>query len=163
VLAGDEYDTEAFAPPAYDCIAGLRFGIAEGIPLDNLDETVASAFGAAVNGLDGAGVRLSRERLSLLDDMAAVNARGAISPAEACAIHQERITRRGADIDPNVRVRIDRGCAISVADYIRLSREREQLVTMMDRRLLGLDVLVMPRSGRICTPQCSAVAQCGDR
>jgi aspartyl-tRNA(Asn)/glutamyl-tRNA(Gln) amidotransferase subunit A len=144
VLAGDEWDSEAFAPHAGKQIGGLRFGIAEGIPLDNMDGTVALAFAAALDRLDEAGVRLTREKIALFDDMTVVNTKGAISPAEACAIHQERITRRGADIDPNVRVRIDRGCAISAADYIRMLRERERLVRMMDQRLLGLDVLVMP-------------------
>ena len=47
--------------------------------------------------------------MALFDDWAAVNAKGGIAPPEAYAIHRDRIARRGADIDPNVRVRIERG------------------------------------------------------
>jgi aspartyl-tRNA(Asn)/glutamyl-tRNA(Gln) amidotransferase subunit A len=74
VLAGDEWESEAFAPRAGKQIVGLRFGIAEGIPLDNMDGTVASAFAAALDRLDEAGVRLTREKIALFDDMTVVNA-----------------------------------------------------------------------------------------
>jgi hypothetical protein len=60
---------EDFAPLEPVALAGLRFGLAEGLPLEGLDDTVAAAFAAAINALDGAGVRITREELSLFDDM----------------------------------------------------------------------------------------------
>jgi aspartyl-tRNA(Asn)/glutamyl-tRNA(Gln) amidotransferase subunit A len=138
-------------------LAGLRFGIAEGLPLDRLDDTVAAAFVAAVARLDRAGVRISHETLPLFDDMAAINARGGIPPYEACAIHRDRMKRRAADFDPNVRVRIERGCAISQADYDGMVRERGQLVHAMDARLATLDALIMPTTS-IVAPTISEVA-----
>ena len=60
--------------------------------------------------------------------MNAVKPKAAFAPAEACAIHRERIARRGADIDPNVRARIERGCAMPAADYVETLRERERLI-----------------------------------
>ncbi len=152
VMAG-----EAFAPLEPIALAGLRFGIAEGLPLDRLDDTVASAFAAAVKRLDQAGVRVSRETLPLFDDMLAVNAKGGISPPEACAIHRDRIQRRAADIDPNVRARIERGCAVSAADYVEMLRDRAWLVRAMDARLDALDVLVMPTTS-IVAPTIAEVA-----
>ena len=86
VMAGE--DIVPLEPLA---LAGLRFGIAEGLPLDRLDDTVASAFVAAIARLDRAGVHITHETLPLFDDMAAVNAKGGISPFEACAIHRDRI------------------------------------------------------------------------
>ena len=71
-------------------------------------------------------------------------AKGGIPPAEACAIHRERIARRGADIDPKVRARIERGCAMPAADYVETLRERERLIRSLDARLAMLDALVMP-------------------
>jgi aspartyl-tRNA(Asn)/glutamyl-tRNA(Gln) amidotransferase subunit A len=139
VMAGED-----FVPPEPADLAGLRFGIAEGLPLDRLDQTVAAAFAAALDRLDGAGVRVTREKLSLFDDMGEINAKGGIAPPEACAIHRERLSRRGADVDPNVRVRIERGCAVSAPDYIEMRRDRARLVRAMDARLAALDVLVMP-------------------
>jgi aspartyl-tRNA(Asn)/glutamyl-tRNA(Gln) amidotransferase subunit A len=139
VMAG-----ERFTPLEPVVLSGLRFGLAEGLPLERLDDTVASVFNAAIARLDRAGVRVTRETLPLFDDMVAVNAKGGISPPEACVIHRDRLRRRAADIDPNVRARIERGCAVSPADYDDMLRERERLVRAMDARLDGLDALAMP-------------------
>jgi aspartyl-tRNA(Asn)/glutamyl-tRNA(Gln) amidotransferase subunit A len=152
VMAGED-----FTPLEPLSLAGLRFGIAQGLPLDRLDQTVAKAFAAAIERLDGAGVRITRETLSLFDAMAEVNAKGGISPPEACAIHRDRLRRRAGDIDPNVRVRIERGCAVSAADYVDMMRERAQLVRAIDARLDGLDALVMPTTS-IVAPTIAEVA-----
>jgi aspartyl-tRNA(Asn)/glutamyl-tRNA(Gln) amidotransferase subunit A len=125
-------------------LAGLRFGVAEGLPLDRLDDTVAAAFALAVKRLDDAGVRVTHETLALFDDMSEINAKGGISPFEACAIHRDRMNRRAADIDPNVRARIERGCATSPEDYADMVRQRDRLVQAMDARLATLDALLMP-------------------
>ncbi len=148
---------EAFTPFEPAALAGLRFGIAEGMPLDRLDDTVAAAFTAAIARLDDAGVRISHEALPLFDDMAAVNAKGGIPPPEACAVHRDRIARRAADIDPNVRVRIERGCAVTEADYADMMQEQARLVRAMAARLAALDVLVMPTTS-IVAPTIAEVA-----
>jgi len=152
VMAGED-----ILPLESIALAGLRFGIAEGLPLDRLDDTVSAAFNAAVARLDGTGVRISRETLTLLDDMVAVNAKGGIAPYEACAIHRDRMARRAGDVDPNVRVRIERGCAISQADYETMVRERRRLVRAMDARLASLDALIMPTTA-IVAPTIAEVA-----
>ncbi len=97
------------------------------------------------------------KRLALFDDMGEINAKGGISPYEACAIHRDRMNRRAADIDPNVRARIERGCAISAADYADMVRERERLVHAMDARLATLDALLMPTTS-IVAPTIAEVA-----
>jgi aspartyl-tRNA(Asn)/glutamyl-tRNA(Gln) amidotransferase subunit A len=152
VMAG-----EAFSPLEPAALAGLRFGIAEGLPLDRLDDAVAAAFNAAIKRLDGAGVRISREALSLFDGMSEVNAKGGISPPEAYAIHRDRLQRRAKDVDPNVLVRIERGGAVSAADYVHMVRERDRLVRAMDARLAALDVLLMPTTS-IVAPTIAEVA-----
>jgi aspartyl-tRNA(Asn)/glutamyl-tRNA(Gln) amidotransferase subunit A len=152
VMAGED-----ILPLEPIALGGLRFGIAEGLPLDRLDDTVSAAFKAAVARLDGAGVRISHETLPLLDDMVGVNAKGGIAPYEACAIHRDRMARRAGDVDPNVRVRIERGCAISRADYETMIRERRRLVLAMDARLASLDALIMPTTA-IVAPTIAEVA-----
>ena len=139
VLSGED-----FAPLEPIALAGLRFGIAQGLPLESLDQTVTAAFAAALKSLGAAGVRLTDETLPLLDEMREVNAYGGIVQPEACAVHRDRIKRRAADIDPNVRVRLERGCAVSAADYVDMMQARTRLVRAMDQRLTALDVLVMP-------------------
>ncbi len=152
VMAG-----EAYAPLEPIALAGLSFGIAEGLPLDRLDHTVAAAFVSAVARFERAGARVSHEAMPLFDDMTAVNAKGGISPPEACALHRDRMARRAADIDPNVRARIERGCAVTKADYAWMMREWARLVRAMDARLAALDVLVMPTTS-IVAPTIAEVA-----
>jgi aspartyl-tRNA(Asn)/glutamyl-tRNA(Gln) amidotransferase subunit A len=152
VMAGED-----FSPLEPEALRGLRFGIAQGLPLDRLDNTVSAAFAAATARLDGAGVRVTREELALFDDMSEVNAKGGISPPEACAIHRDRLRRRASDIDPNVLARIERGCAVSAADYVEMVRERGRLVRAMDARLAGLDALLMPTTS-IVAPTIAEVA-----
>ncbi len=152
VMAGED-----FAPLEPLPLAGLRFGIAQGFPLEHLDETVAAAFAAATERLEKAGARLTREPMPLFDEMRQVNAYGGIVQPEACAIHHDRLKRRAADIDPNIRVRLERGCAVSAADYINMLYARERLMRAMDRRLCGLDALIMPTAG-IVAPTIAEVA-----
>jgi aspartyl-tRNA(Asn)/glutamyl-tRNA(Gln) amidotransferase subunit A len=139
VLSGEE-----FTAPEPIALAGLRFGVAQGLPLESLDETVAATFAAALKSLGAAGVRLTDDTLPLLDEMREVNAYGGIVQPEACAIHRDRLKRRSADIDPNVRVRLERGGTVSATDYVDMMQARTRLVRAMDRRLAALDVLVMP-------------------
>jgi aspartyl-tRNA(Asn)/glutamyl-tRNA(Gln) amidotransferase subunit A len=139
IMAGENY--RPLEPLALE---GLRFGLPEGLLLDGLDDIVAPAFQAAIGLIDRAGLRISQEQLPLLDDWVAVNERGGIIPPEACMVHRDRLRRRGGDIDPNVRIRIERGCAVSEADHAETLRERHRLVAAMDARLASLDALVMP-------------------
>ena len=140
VMAGEE--PLPFEPAE---LAGLRIGVAQGAPLENLDATVAKRFPEALDAIEKAGVRLSAEKLApLFDGMDAVNRKGGIAPAEAFAVHRDRLGRRGDMADPIVRVRIERANKISAADYIDMLRERAALILAMDARLAGLDVLAMP-------------------
>jgi aspartyl-tRNA(Asn)/glutamyl-tRNA(Gln) amidotransferase subunit A len=139
VMAGDDVKPLEPAP-----LANLRIGIAQGLPLENLDETVAKRFPHAIDALERAGCRLSNEKLALLDGMVRVNSRGGVQPAEAFTLHRDRLDRRGADIDANVRARLERARSISAADYIEMVNERTALIADMDARLADIDVLVLP-------------------
>jgi aspartyl-tRNA(Asn)/glutamyl-tRNA(Gln) amidotransferase subunit A len=139
VMAGND-----FAPLEPVPLAGLRVGIAQGLPLENLDETVAKRFPDAIDRLERAGCRLTNEKLALLEGLARVSSRGAVLPAEAFAVHRDRLDRRGPALDQNVRMRLERARGISAADYILMLNERAALVRAMDARLADIDVLVMP-------------------
>ncbi|HZP68510.1 MAG TPA: amidase [Pseudolabrys sp.] len=135
---------ESYVPIEPAQLAGLRVGIVQGAPLENLDETVSKRFAGAVDLLRKAGTRLSDERIALLADMADVNSRGGVHPAEAFAVHRALMSRRADDIDPNVRVRLERARSISAADYVDMLRARTRLIRRMDDRITGLDVLALP-------------------
>ena len=139
VMAGEEPSPLEPAP-----LAGLRIGVAQGPPLEHLDATVGKRFPEALDALEKAGARLSAEKLPLLAGMDAVNSKGGIAPAEAFAIHRERLSRRGEAADPIVRMRIERAAKVPTADYIDMLRQRAALVRAMDERLKDIDVLAMP-------------------
>jgi aspartyl-tRNA(Asn)/glutamyl-tRNA(Gln) amidotransferase subunit A len=139
VMAADD-----FTPLEPASLAGLRIGIVQGAPVENLDETVSKRFADAIDQTRKAGAHLSDEKIALLADMADVNGKGGVHPAEAFSIHRERISRRGNDIDPNVKVRLERAGSISAADYVDMVRRRAHLIRMMDTRLSDLDILALP-------------------
>jgi aspartyl-tRNA(Asn)/glutamyl-tRNA(Gln) amidotransferase subunit A len=125
-------------------LAGLRIGLPQGLPLDNLDETVGQRFAVALDSLKKAGAHLSDEKMSLIDDVAPVNAKGGLVPPESVAVHGARVEQYGDQIDPNIRLRVDRARAISAGTYLEMIEARTRLVKAMDLRLADLDVIAMP-------------------
>lgn len=138
-------------------LEGLRFGIPQGLPLENLDQTVASRFQHALKILGTAGIRLTDEKLPQIDEMVALNAKGGLAPPEALSIHRERLQARGDDVDANVRARIERAAKISAADYVDMWRGRAALVRAMDARLADFDALVLPTTA-IVAPKLTDIA-----
>ncbi len=131
-------------------LANLRVGIAQGMPLENLDDAVGKAFAAALDKLGKAGVRLSNESLPAIEGMNEVNKLGGgITPTEAYAVHRDRFSRRGDDIDQLIRRRIERAKDHSAADYIAMTRRRLQLIREMDAAIADVDVLAMPTAAVI--------------
>jgi aspartyl-tRNA(Asn)/glutamyl-tRNA(Gln) amidotransferase subunit A len=139
-------------------LSGLRLGIWQGMPFDGVDATVSAAWSAAVTRLGQAGVRFSDEKISLVDDMMQVNTKGGFAPAEAYAIHRERLKRDGAGVDPFIRVRIERGGTVPSYDYIDMAQMRRRLVPAMDARMADLDALVLPTTP-IVAPKIAEVAE----
>jgi len=154
IMAGDAVRPLETAP-----LSGLRCGVAQGAPLELLDATVGKRFPEALDAVEKAGVRLSAEKLPLLEPMNAINARGGIAPAEAFAVHRDRLARRGDAVDQNVRVRIERATKIGAADYIDMMRERATLVRAMDAQLADLDVLAMPTTPIVAPLQADVATQ----
>jgi len=139
VLAGDQPWTLEPAP-----LLGLRLGVAQGLPLRDLDLTVNARFNAATEALNRAGVSLSDEAIPLWEDVARVQAKASFSSIEAYAIHRQWVTTRAADYDPVVLNRILQGRDVTAAEYIAMQRERVALVRAMDARLADLDAIIMP-------------------
>lgn len=139
VLAGEMPEALQAMP-----LAGLRLGVAQGLPLENLDDTVGRRFPEALDRLERAGARLTYEKLPVLEDMMQALSRTSILMAEVYSIHKERLARRGDDIDQIVRARVEKGAGIGAADYINAVRTRAALIRAMDARLADIDALVLP-------------------
>ncbi len=139
VLAGEP----PTLPPAVP-IAAQRLGVPRTLVLDDLEPAVATAFERACAVLSRAGARLVELPLAELGDYGAINAKGGFSPPEAYAWHAPLIDRRGAEYDPRVRLRIERGRAMSAAEYVTLSQQRGEFIAAIDARTAEFDALLMP-------------------
>jgi aspartyl-tRNA(Asn)/glutamyl-tRNA(Gln) amidotransferase subunit A len=153
IMAGEARWTLDAAP-----LSGLRVAVATGAPADNLDETVGKRFAEALDHLKKAGARLSDEPVPLVGDMTTLLSRTSILVAEAYHIHRDRLARRGADIDPIIVGRTQRGSEITAADYIDALQRRATMIRGMDARLADADVLVMPTTP-IVAPRIDEVAE----
>jgi len=152
IMAGEVSQPVAPAP-----LGGLRLGIPQGFPLDGLDSTVSGAWSDALRHLSARGVKLSDEPMPLFDEMVRVNGLGGFAPPEALAIHRDRLTRRGGDVDPNIRARIERAKTMTASDYVEMSQARLALTRAMAARLAWLDALVLPTTP-IAAPTIEEVA-----
>jgi aspartyl-tRNA(Asn)/glutamyl-tRNA(Gln) amidotransferase subunit A len=152
VMAGEPIPAITPAP-----LSGLRLGIWQGMPFEGIDQMVSAAWSAAVARLGKAGMRLTDETIDLLGELAQANAKGGFAPAESFAIHRERLKARGDGIDPFIRIRIERGGAMTAADYIDLMLVRRRLIQAMDARMSELDALMLPTTP-IVAPKLAEVA-----
>jgi aspartyl-tRNA(Asn)/glutamyl-tRNA(Gln) amidotransferase subunit A len=132
----------------------LRFGVIQGGPQSGLDSTVTERFGQALTMLGRSGCRLSDEKISPLDELPRVNAKGSLIAAEGFAVHEERLDRRP---HPNVRTALERGRGMSAADLVRLQHARVTLVSAMDFIAQDFDALIMPTT-KIVAPLLSESA-----
>ena len=158
VMAGE--DAVALEPAP---LAGLRVGIAQGAPLDRLDDTVGKRFPAALDRA-GKGRRpaVGAKSCRCSTTWTRSIARGGMLPAEAFAIHRDRLgaPRRRRSIRM-CACGIERARDITAADYIDMMRERAALIRAMDARLADLDVLAMPTTP-IVAPRIAEVADADD-
>lgn len=135
---------EPITAPAPARVAGLRLGVPQAYVLDGLDAPVAAAFQAALDRLSAAGVHLVEMSLVELTEIPSINAKGGLPAAEAYAWHRALLERGGDRYDPRVRARIERGQALTAADYIEITQRRADLQARVQRATEEIDALVMP-------------------
>lgn len=143
-IAVDSVIADSAVLPRVTDPAATRLAIPRQLLLDDLDPVVARAFDRALGRLSAAGVRLEHVDLPELGELAALNAQGGFSAAEAYAIHRHLLATRRDRYDARVASRIDRGAGISAADYIDLGRARLDWIARMEARLAGFDAVVCP-------------------
>jgi aspartyl-tRNA(Asn)/glutamyl-tRNA(Gln) amidotransferase subunit A len=152
VMAGEEP-----APLPVLPLAGLRLGVPQTFVLDGVDDAVGTAFDRACAALSAAGARVAEVSFSELADLPEINAKGGFAAPEAYAWHAPLLARRGADYDPRVRSRIERGRDVQAADYINLIEARARFIARSRAVTVEFDALVMP-TVPIVAP---TIAECG--
>ncbi|HVY82381.1 MAG TPA: amidase family protein, partial [Steroidobacteraceae bacterium] len=139
VLAGESIGAvEPLAPES------LRLGLVETLVWDDADAHVRRSCEGAVDALARAGVTIIPCKLPALREILAVNAAGGFSALESWLWHKDLLRRCADEYDPRVRVRIERGAAMSDADREQLVRAREQLRAAVASELPAVDAWLMP-------------------
>jgi aspartyl-tRNA(Asn)/glutamyl-tRNA(Gln) amidotransferase subunit A len=139
LLAGDP--ALALAPRP---LAGLRLALPANLVLDGMDGVVAAAFDRAVSALSRAGARLERARFPEFDEIPAVNAKGGFAASEAYAWHRPILAGKAPLYDPRIRMRIERGAAMTAADYLDVVNARTRLIASFAARARDYDSVLMP-------------------
>ena len=118
---------------------------------------MSAAYAQALKKLGAAGLVLKDTALPELDTINRVNGNGGIAPPEAFSIHRDNLKNHGAEVDPNVRARIERAAPMTAADYIANVRARVAAIARADEALSDFDILVMPTTP-IVAPKMSEIA-----
>ncbi len=145
IMAGG---TAAMKLPARP-VASLRIGVLDSLALDDLEDTVATAFDRAVHRLAAAGASVTDLRVDELTDLPQINAKGGLASAEAFAWHRHHLATRASNYDPRVRRRIEQGAEQSAADYIDVLQQRRRLIEAANAACQGFDAIACPTVPRI--------------
>jgi aspartyl-tRNA(Asn)/glutamyl-tRNA(Gln) amidotransferase subunit A len=146
-LSGDER-----AVPAPAALRGLRLAVPTTLVLEGLDATVAAAFAAALSALSAAGVAVTEIAVPEFATLAEITVHGGLPGAEAWAFHRALIARDGERYDPRVRLRIERGKAMSAADYVDVLHARTAWIAAVEQRIAPFDALVLPTVPVVAPP-----------
>ena len=138
-------------------LSGYRFAVVDTTMQDGLDATVARAFERSLAALRAAGARIETLAMRELAELAAIQATGGFSAAEAYAWHRELLKRKRSEYDPRVALRIERGASMGAADYIRLHHERREWIGRMEQHLASCDAVLSP-TVPIVAPSIASVA-----
>lgn len=125
----------------------LRLAVPTTTLLDELDDTVRTAFERSVRVLVAAGIQVHE---IALDELAQVPP--SLSAPEAWAWHRHLLRDHEADYDPRVALRIRRGESMSAADYIDLLAARRHWIKRVERAIPGYDALISPTVAMVAPP-----------
>lgn len=132
------------AAPERRPVAELRLAVPRHYVLEDLDATVGAAFARTLTRLSEQRARIEEIDFPELDEIPALGAKGGFPAAEAWHWHRPLLARAGERYDPRVRSRIERGAAMTAADYLDLLDARKALIAAARRRFQGFDALALP-------------------
>lgn len=125
-------------------LSGYRLAVAQTAMLDGLDATVASAFERTLMTLRAVGARIDTIALDAIRDLGSIQSSGGFAAAESYAWHRELLASSAAGYDPRVRTRIERGAAITAADYEALTQARKGWIARVEAELAPHDAVLSP-------------------
>lgn len=139
VLSGNHYH-----PLAPTTLKGRCYVVPSDYMLDGMDETVARAFSRSLKTLSDAGASIIEAPAPVLSALSELMEGGGLTAAESYFVHRQSLVDHGDQYDPRVRSRIERGAALSAADYLELLRRRRERKAQADEWLRDYDGLLSP-------------------
>jgi aspartyl-tRNA(Asn)/glutamyl-tRNA(Gln) amidotransferase subunit A len=139
ILAG-----ETPAPLVPRQLRGLRLFAPLNHVRAGLDDTVATAFIAALDVLRTAGAVIDEGPLAAFERLPALQGKLNISAAEAYWWHRGMLAKDEARYDVEIARRIHGGAAITTAEYIDLLRGRAAYIAAFSAESDGYDALLWP-------------------
>ena len=133
-------------------LSSMRFAVARTSMLDALDPTVATAFERSLKTLRDSGARIEEIALEPIRDLGTIQSTGGFSAAESYAWHRALLASSGADYDPRVRHRIERGANMKAYEYIDLIRARRDWIARVHSALAGFDAVLSPTTPLVAPP-----------
>lgn len=125
-------------------LKGLRLALPSTLVMDGVDAQVANSFERALARLSALGAVVQEIPVPSFARLASINAKGGLVAAEAWAWHRDLLAASGARYDPRVSSRIQRGGAMSAADYIDVLNARSAWIAEVQAQVADHDALVMP-------------------
>lgn len=125
-------------------LSGWRLAVPETLFLQDLDSHVATVFERALQQLRRAGAQICQLRLPEVATVAQLQAGGGLPAAESYAWHRQLLQQRGAQYDPRIRNRIERGASMLAADYLDILQARQGWIAQMQSQLAHVDALLSP-------------------
>ncbi len=139
VMAGEELQPLADLP-----LKGLRLALPQNVLTEDLDATVARAFGRTATRLSQAGAVVVDAALPELRLVAGVTLLGGLAGPEAYAWHRRLLEEKADLYDPRVRMRLEASARVSAADYIDALAGRRSAIEAFDRATAGFDAIICP-------------------
>lgn len=139
IIAGEP--PQAVTPMA---LRGLRVAVPGTLVMDDMEPAVSEAFGRVLTRLGTQGARITYLPLPQFERISASNAQGGFSSAESFAWHRTLLAKHADRYDQRVRHRMERGAAITAADYIDLLAARRDIIASLDEVTAPFDVVAMP-------------------
>ena len=133
-------------------LAAYRLAMVPEVMLEGMDATVSSAFERTLSTLRNAGAQIQECPLPQLNELVGLQASGGFAAAESYAWHRRLLQDQAQDYDPRVLTRIQRGAAISAADYIDLLQARRDWIAGMDTALQPFDAVLSPTVPIVAPP-----------
>ena len=137
-----------------------RFIVPRNYVVDGLDKEVGAAFERAIGKLSGAGAEIVEMPLPEFERIRQINATGGFSGVESYAVHR-RLGLDQAKYDPLVLERIERGRAVSAADYLDMREARKTIIAAIEKQTAGFDAVLSPTVPTVA-PKISDVASSKD-